>query len=221
MTHINTNLTAPVATSATEETSCTCLTVGHVSARHSPLQRAHTASLLFLCLSALCYFPKPIIIFISAWRLRPVGLVPEASEPAVVQWFVMTSWQRRHEGKRTSRCRPGIRVAAGCAPLAPQLASWSLVSLWRWGASVRPELHLTGEDQSPTLMQADTVKYPLTLCAALPPLSEYPTARWSSAWQITLQFASYIPEKYISYKNIYLKFLRKFCMKWYANVMLM
>lgn len=106
------------------------------------------------------------------------------------------SRERGHEGKRTraesSRCWPGLCVASGCAPLA----SRSLVSLWRWGASVRPELHLTGEDQSPTLMRADTVKYPLTLCAALPPLSEYPTARWCLAWQLVLQFATYIIEKY-------------------------
>lgn len=163
----------------------------------------HTTS-LFLCLSALCYFPKPIIIFISAWRLRPVGLVPEAAEPAVVQWFVMTSWQRAWRGGMKGKEQGLSQAAAGLGSVyllgallsPPQLASRSLVSLWRWGASVRPELHLTGEDQSPTLMRADTVKYPLTLCAALPPLSEYPTARWSLAWQLVLQFATYILEKY-------------------------
>lgn len=105
------------------------------------------------------------------------------------------SRERRHERKRTraesSCCWPRFRVLLG-APLTPQLASRSLVSLWRWGASVRPQLHLTGEDQSPALMRADTVKYPLTLCVALPPLSEYPTAWWSSQWQLTRQIASYI-----------------------------
>lgn len=172
----------------------------------------HTTS-LFLCLCALCYFPKPIIIFISAWRLRPVGLVPEAAEPAVVQWFVMTSWQRAWRGGMKGKEQGLSQAAAGLGSVwllgallsPPQLASRSLVSLWRWGASVRPELHLTGEDQSPTLMRADTVKYPLTLCAAL----------WVSNCQMIFSVAARIAICYLHSWEIH------FFMKWYANVMLL
>lgn len=89
----------------------------------SPCRHTHTLHPFLYLLSALCYFPKTIIIFISERRLKPVGLVPGAAEPCcrtVICGDILTAaGERGHERKRT-RAEQSLRWpgCSGCTPLA-------------------------------------------------------------------------------------------------------